>query len=169
MISNRIAFAATLIGSVAIAATAAAQDTPTFGNPTFGEFTVESGFTPDPLEYPLTAGGGFDSSALTTADGSSCNAGNIATSPDITIQYTAGSYPLRFYVDTPDTDTTLAVNAPDGTWYCVDDFSGLHPAIDFASPQSGQYDIFVGTYHEGDYPQVTLKVTELPGTNGPGQ
>lgn len=167
MISPRTAFAATLLGSVALAGAVVAQDTPTFGNPTFGEYTLESGFAPDPAEYALTAGGEFDSSSLTTADGTPCNAGFIATAPDVTVQFTAGSLPLRFYVDTPDTDTTLAVNAPDGSWYCIDDFAGLHPAIDFESPTSGQYDIFVGTYNADDYPEVTLKVTELPSINGP--
>lgn len=134
-----------------------------FGTPTFGEYSVSSGFSPDPLSYQVTAGG-----EATSADvAAGCNAGWIATVPDVRVNYTAGTFPLRFYVDTPGTDTTLAVNAPDGTWYCIDDTVGLHPVIDFAAPASGAYDVFVGTFSQGQYPSVNLYVTELPAANGP--
>lgn len=135
------------------------------GTPTYGEYSVNSGFSPDPLNYSVTAGGEAQSSSVSAG----CNAGWIASVPDVRVNYTAGTFPLRFYVDTPGTDTTLAINAPDGTWHCVDDSVGLHPAIDFASPASGQYDVFVGTFSQGSYPNVSLYVTELPGSNGPTQ
>lgn len=138
------------------------------GTPGYGTYNIASGFTPDPQVVALTAGGSNSSSGLMTATGA-CNAGYVAGVPDVRVNYTSGSYPLRFYVDTPGTDTTLAINAPDGSWHCIDDFSGLHPAIDFASPMSGQYDVFVGTYSQGQYPSVNLSITELPGSYGPGQ
>ncbi|MCA9564176.1 MAG: hypothetical protein KC561_11840 [Myxococcales bacterium] len=137
------------------------------GTPTYGTFTVNSGFTPDPQSYAVTAGGTAQASSVTAANGGPCNAGWIATTPDIRVNYTSGSFPLRFYVSTPATDTTLAVNAPDGSWYCNDDTVGLHPVIDFPTPMSGQYDIFVGTFSQSDFPNVTLFVTELPASNGP--
>jgi hypothetical protein len=37
----------------------------------------------------------------------------------------------------------------------------LNPAITFANPTSGQYDIWVGTYAEGDLQPSTLNVSEL--------
>jgi hypothetical protein len=137
------------------------------GEPTYGTYTVNSGFTPDPISYQVTAGGTAQASLVSTAQGMPCNAGWVATTPDIRVHYTSGTFPLRFFVDTPGTDTTLAVNAPDGQWYCNDDTVGLHPVIDFAQPLSGQYDVFVGTFAQGAYPNVTLKVTELPASYGP--
>ena len=137
------------------------------GPPTFGTYTLVSGFSPDPTHYSTTAGGTAQSSSSVTTMTGACNAGWIATTPDVRIQYTSGTYPLRFYVGTPDTDTTLAIRAPDGQWYCNDDFSSLNPAIDFARPLSGQYDIFVGTYSQNEYPDVTLSVTEMPSSYGP--
>lgn len=165
---RNVSFAAAALATVAVASTASAQDTEISwaGEPTFGEHVVETGFMPDPMEIALTAGGEGDSSTLQTADGP-CNAGSIATTPDVRVQFTAGELPLRFFVDTEGTDTTLAINAPDGEWYCVDDSVGLHPLIDFEAPESGQYDIFVGTYVADEYPEVTLKITELPEEYGP--
>ena len=137
------------------------------GPPTFGTYSLVSGFSPDPTNYSTTAGGTAQStSSLTTLTGP-CSAGWIATTPDVRVHYTAGTYPLRFYVGTPGTDTTLAIHAPDGQWYCNDDFASLNPAIDFARPLSGQYDVFVGTYSQNEYPDVTLSVTEMPTTYGP--
>lgn len=41
----------------------------------------------------------------------------------------------------------------------------LNPEIVFAQPLTGQYDIWIGTYDDqddlGDFPQVTLRVSEL--------
>jgi hypothetical protein len=133
------------------------------GTPTYGTFNINNGFTPDPLTYNAVAGGEIQASSVIPG----CYAGNIASVPDIRINYSAGTWPLRFYVSAPGTDTTLAVNAPDGTWYCNDDTVGLQPVIDFASPMSGQYDIFIGTFGTGQYPNVQLYVTELPASNGP--
>lgn len=137
------------------------------GAPAFGAHHLASGFQPDPASFPLTAGGNNQSSeAISTAMGS-CFAGWVASVPDVRVNYTSGSLPLRFYVSTPNTDTTLAIHAPDGQWYCNDDHTGLHPALDFAAPLSGQYDVFVGTYSQSEFPEVNLLVTEMPNTNGP--
>ena len=134
------------------------------GSPTYGEYTLSTGFTPDPASYALTAGG---SNTATDID-PGCR-GFIADSPDVRVQFTAGSLPLRFYVDDPThADTTLVINGPDGQWYCNDDWgSTLQPVVDFTPAQSGQYDIFVGSYSEDEYPSVNLYVTELT-SNAPG-
>jgi len=58
-------------------------------------------------------------------------------------------------------DTTLLINLPDGSWVADDDSGGkLNPSITFAKPQSGRYDIFVGTIKNENAP-ATLIVTEL--------
>ncbi len=163
--NTRISLA--VFASLLLFAGAATAQVNVMGTPTFGTYSINSGFTPDPIGYAVTAGGTQASGGMMTAAGVPCNAGWIASVPDVRVNYTAGAFPLRFYVNGPGTDTTLAVNAPDGSWHCNDDTVGLHPVIDFASPMSGQYDIFVGTFSQGQYPSIQLMVTELPASNGP--
>lgn len=123
---------------------------------TFGEVSLNSGFTPDPHRVSLTAGGTIQASAVS----GSCQ-GSIATAPDYQITYTAGSLPLAIRTEAS-SDTTLVVNGPDGQWYCDDDSGGgTNAQVYFAKPASGTYDIWVGTYGGGNNP-ATLLITEVP-------
>lgn len=125
-------------------------------NATFGEVTLNSGFTPDPHRVSLTAGGMIAASAVS----SSCQ-GSIATAPDYQITYSSGALPLAIRTQAG-TDTTLVVNGPDGQWYCDDDSGGgTNAQVYFAKPSSGTYDIWVGTYGGGTQP-ATLLITEVP-------
>jgi hypothetical protein len=129
--------------------------------PNFGSIDLVAGFTPDPHEESVTSGGPIDASYL----GGDCR-GWATAAPDFDVTYQAGSMTLlRFYfvADEAGEDTTIIVNAPDGNWYCNDDASGgtLDPMIDFTSPQSGLYDIWIGSYDEGTAVSGTLFVTEL--------
>ncbi len=125
----------------------------------YGSANLVTGFTPDPHTVSLQAGGGVDASSEI---GGAC-VGNIAAAPDYQVFYTAGDvFPLSFAVGS-DADTTLVINAPDGSWHCNDDFNGLNPQVTFSNPMSGQYDIWVGTYWDGEgFPNATLYVTEVP-------
>ena len=60
------------------------------------------------------------------------------------------------------TDTTLAVNLPDGRWVCDDDSGeGTDPLVTFSNPESGNYNIWVGAYGSNDnYGRAVLYVTE---------
>jgi secreted trypsin-like serine protease len=129
---------------------------------TFFDEEIVTGFTPDPMEFPLQAGGYLLASDV--VDG--C-AGFVAEAPDVRITYEAGDeYPLRVFVD-GQADTTLLINQPDGEWLCNDDRveGDLNPELYFPSPLAGQYDIWVGTFEDpdalGDFPQVVLSVSEL--------
>ncbi len=129
---------------------------------TFADDDIVAGFTPDPIDYPLQAGG-----YLVASDVDSACAGFVAEAPDVRITYEAGDqYPLIFYVE-GSADTTLLINQPDGQWFCNDDRrdGDLNPEIVFNQPLTGQYDIWVGTYVSidqlGEFPEVTLFVTEL--------
>ncbi|MFN3557823.1 MAG: peptidase [Brevundimonas sp.] len=123
---------------------------------TFGEVSLNSGFTPDPHRVNLTAGGMIAASSVS----SSCQ-GSIATAPDYQISYTSGALPLAIRTEAG-TDTTLVVNGPDGQWYCDDDSGGgTNAQVYFAKPSSGTYDIWVGTYGGGTQP-ATLLITEVP-------
>jgi hypothetical protein len=134
---------------------AAAQDYSQ--EPSFGSVTLSVGFAPDPHSRNLTAGGNIRAETRF----SSCR-GSIANAPDYSVYYTAGSLPLIFSVDS-DSDTTLVINGPDTRWYCDDDGADepLNPLVRFDNPQSGRYDIWVGTYSQGAGVPATLFVSEL--------
>lgn len=137
---------------VAVSGVAAAQDWTL--NPTFGQTTLSAGFAPDPYTVQLTAGGNIDVGA---SIGGQCR-GMVANAPDYRLNYNAGSLPLYIGARS-NSDTTIVVNAPDGNWYCNDDANGLNPQVWWGNPQSGQYDIWVGTYGGGTA-GATLYFTE---------
>ena len=147
-----------LAALAAIATTAAVGAQDYTQPPSFGSVRLNAGFLPDPHVRNLTAGG-----AIRAADAvsSSCR-GYIANAPDYSVYYTAGSAPLFLSVDS-DRDTTLVVNGPDGRWYCDDDGGDepLNPLLSWSNPQSGRYDIWVGTYSSGSGAPATLYVSEI--------
>jgi uncharacterized caspase-like protein len=127
--------------------------------PTYGSVKLRAGFLPDPYAKELQAGG-----PLKTKLGG-VNA-HVAKAPDFSLHYTAGKYPLTFTVKSVG-DTTLLINLPDGTWVADDDSGGgLDPLLKFDKPQSGRYDIFVGTFGPKVLP-ATLYITERGGVKEP--
>lgn len=147
----------TILATAALAAmstSALAQDTSLRANS--ATISLDSGFTPDPYTVSVVAGGGVDGSALP----GSCT-GMISDAPDVELTYDAGSFPLAFR-SISGNDTTLIINGPDGNWYCDDDSFGDGDAqVLFSRPQSGVYDIWIGTYGGGTAP-ATLQITEVP-------
>jgi hypothetical protein len=136
-------------------------ETPDFSlEPAYGAIDLVSGFTPDPHEIAISAGGSIDASVL----GQPGCVGSIARAPDYRVNWTAGNgeLPLIFSVQS-DADTTLVINDAQGNWVCDDDGGneGLNPSITFASPASGQYDVWVGTFVSGELQPSTLNVSEV--------
>lgn len=142
----------------------------------YGGGTLRTGFTPDPWGFPLTAGGG--SNAVNVGDlgltdsvtGNPCGRSFVTRRPDFHFTFQGGeSFNLiRFYVVTQNgADATLLINQPNTQWRCNDDHghgdwgNALMPAIDFTHPQSGRYDIWVGTFDASSHNPATLFVTEL--------
>lgn len=147
-------FAALSLIALAVAGTATAQDASLTAN--FGEISLRSGFTPDPYRVAVTAGGNVDGSRLP----GSC-VGNISRAPDFELTYSAGGLPLVFRTMSR-SDTTLIINGPDGSWSCDDDSYGDGDAeVRFNRPQSGTYDVWVGTFG-GSTASATLLITETP-------
>ncbi|HET9427109.1 MAG TPA: hypothetical protein VFO69_01995 [Allosphingosinicella sp.] len=138
----------------ALAAPAAAQNMN--ADPNYGETTLNAGFDRDPRVVSLRAGGNIDASQI-----NGCR-GFITSAPDYRVHYNSGSFPLYISV-AADSDTTLVVNAPDGRWYCDDDggVKGLNPSLRFDRPQSGRYEIWVGTYSSGSTQPADLHISEL--------
>lgn len=149
------------IGAAALMVTltgaAAAQPNPN-SDPNYGTITLSSGFTPDPRVVSLRAGG--DTAA--TRAGSNCR-GFITDAPDVRLNFTAGSLPLIISVAAA-SDTTLVINGPDGRWYCNDDGgNGANPRLQLNNPQSGRYEIWVGTYRAGNSQPARLHISEVGG------
>jgi len=141
----------------------------------FGGGELTSGFEPDPWGFPLTAGGGSDPVDIATlglfddATGEACGRAYVTRKPDFHFEFGAGNYTLvRFYVVTENgADATLLINDPSGRWRCNDDHENPEwgneraPVIDFTSPETGRYDIWVGSYDQSAHNPATLYVTEL--------
>lgn len=149
------------IGGPAQPTTPPTGDGPDFSlPPAFGSVDLVSGFQPDPHTQTIAAGGAIDASGL----GQPGCVGWIAQAPDYRVSFTAGTagLPLVFSVQS-DSDTTLVINDAQGNWVCDDDGgnNGLNPAITFANPASGQYDVWVGTFSQGELQDSTLNVSEL--------
>ncbi|WP_421861072.1 peptidase S1 [Oceanicaulis sp.] len=124
-------------------------------SPTYGTISLNSGFSPDPYVVELEAGGSISASNI------GCT-GYIANAPDLRLNYRASEgLPLIISVSS-EADTTLVINTPTGGWACNDDGGeGSNPSIRFSAPQSGQYDIWVGTYSNGGIRPADLHISEL--------
>ena len=123
---------------------------------TYGSIGLSGGFTPDPYRIQLTAGGD-----VSVSDNKNGCTGYVSRAPDFELNFSAGSLPLVFRTISS-VDTTLIINAPDGRWYCDDDSYGDGDAeVRFNRPQTGVYDVWVGTYNRGNY-SSTLLITETP-------
>ena len=151
---------AALISTVVLAASlavlpASAQDIN--ARPNYATVNLRAGFTPDPHVTAVRSGGNINAERV----GSACR-GYISQAPDVRLNYTNGSYPLIISADSS-SDTTLVVNAPDGSWYCDDDSGnrGMNPSIRFNRPMSGRYEIWVGTYGSTDTRAARLHISEV--------
>lgn len=145
---------------LAISAPVFAQTSPNVKAPPLsGSFTLRSGFSPSPFDISVNAGGRVDARSLNL--GPNCVGFINPSQPNVRVQYQSGDWPLSFFVDNYEVDTTLLINGPDGRWYCNDDYNGLNPQINFSSPISGQYDIWVGTYISRPLSRSILSITEF--------
>lgn len=151
------------LASLAVCASAAAGAQNIFGEPNSGAITLEAGFDEDPRTITVTSGGPVDANE-TIGD---C-AGYISEDPDVRLTFTASdthnALPLYISVRS-DGDTTLVVNAPDGSFYCNDDGQqgNANPTVIFGPAQSGDYEIWVGSYADGEFHDAELHVSELGG------
>jgi hypothetical protein len=127
----------------------------------YGSTALTSGFVPDPYTVGVTGGGPANISYL----GGGCT-GFTTSAPSFSVNYTSGAFPtLRFYF-IGSADSTMVINTPSGSYFCVDDsFGTLNPTIDFNSPSSGRYDIWIGSYAAGGSVGGTLYVTENTGNH----
>ena len=141
---------------VMLAGSAQAQDVN--AAPAYGTVNLSVGFAEDPTSVGVQAGGAIYGGTVDD----NCY-GYISFQPSLNLQYNAGSLPL-YISAASDADTTLIVNAPDGSWSCNDDApgQGLNSGVLFESPQSGLYNIWVGTLQAGNgYEPSMVHISEL--------
>ena len=135
------------------AAGAAAQSF--FLPPNFGTVNLRDGFAPDPRVVAIRAGGSLDAGRISRG----C-LGAVTNAPDVLLNYTAGSRPLIISVAAT-ADTTLVVTSPDGRVTCDDEggVRGRNPAVRFARPPSGRYEIRVGLRSPGQPAPARLHIS----------
>lgn len=130
-------------------------------SPYYGSAELSAGFTPDPYRVTISAGGSVDVSAAQY--GNECN-GYASSAPDFQLNWSGDTTALQLYFVATNTtdDATLIINNPDGTWLCNDDLaSSLNPGITISTPIAGRYDIWVGSYAQGEFISGELNITEL--------
>ncbi len=130
--------------------------------PTYGAVALASGFQPDPHIITVLSGGNVDVSGLGIGEG--CR-GFATTQPDVQLTWSGRTDMLRiFFVG--EGDATLIVSDPTEQISCNDDFNSQNPAIEFANPASGIYDVWIGSFSAEDFVPGYLVVTE--GESVPG-
>ncbi len=134
-------------------------------DPVGGTAFLMGGFAPDPHTVALRSGGRM-SLARNFADrclGEAAGYSTSAASYRVYLESPLATQNLRvFFVS--EADTTLAINAPDGRWYCNDDVTeneNLNPAVTFEPAQAGWYNIWVGSFNIDEYASGTLYVTTV--------
>ncbi|WP_197480199.1 MULTISPECIES: hypothetical protein [unclassified Anabaena] len=133
-----------------------AQETP----PIFGDITISSKFSPDPLVVRGMSGGSVAgkqvAGRIETPTGP-CT-GFVDETPDHTLKLTSKFDYLKLQVQSPQ-DTTIIVKGPGGTW-CNDDLDSKNPGI-VGEWLPGEYQVWIGSYKKGKYFPYTLQVTEV--------
>jgi hypothetical protein len=122
-------------------------------SPNFGTIRLSRNFTPDPKIYRGTSGGSIRASGLS----SNCS-GWISRAPDHVMILLNSFDFLRIFAESS-SDITLVVRMPNGDYRCNDDTYGTNPALD-GRWSSGRYQIWIGSYKEGEMPSYILKLTE---------
>lgn len=125
--------------------------------PTYETVDLAAGFLPDPWRRELSAGG---ATAVDRSLAPQCAGYIHAEAPDVDLNYESGGSDLFIHVESK-ADTSLIINAPDGRWYCNDDFASLDPMVVFHNPHSGNYNIWVGVIGGTDLEKAELRISEL--------
>ncbi|MBD2440541.1 hypothetical protein [Nostoc sp. FACHB-110] len=133
-----------------------AQEAP----PIFGDVTLNHPFSPDPMNVRGMSGGSVSASQIagkTETITGPCT-GFVDKTPDHNLELTTKFDYLKLQVQSPE-DVTIVVKGPGGTW-CNDDLEGKNPGIG-GEWLPGKYEIWVGSYNQGQYFPYTLKITEV--------
>jgi hypothetical protein len=119
---------------------------------------MEAGFALDPFLVSLNGGGEMDASTLNE----SC-VGYVNDQPVLTAHWKGAVDALRVFFYS-DSDSTLVVQQPDGTYLCADDAADnvLDPEITITQPITGTYKLWIGSFDENQLIPGLLVVTARP-------
>jgi len=146
-----------MLALLGMATTASAQQMPDWeAAPVFDTISLAADFAPDPYIVELLAGG---ASQVPLRD---CEGYINLAAPDLDLNYEAGAFPLMIYAQAT-ADVTLLVYTPQGDWICESNTGGMENSlIIFETPESGNYNIWVGTRGAtSDTPEATVTFSEI--------
>ncbi|MEM7554004.1 MAG: hypothetical protein AAF378_07875 [Cyanobacteria bacterium P01_A01_bin.84] len=127
--------------------------------PIFGDITIGSKFSPDPLTVSGMSGGSIPGKKVAGRSESPTGpcAGFFDPEPDHTLKLTSKFDYLKLQVKSPE-DTTMIIKGPGGSW-CNDDLEGKNPGI-VGEWLPGKYEVWIGSYHKNKYLPYELQVSE---------
>lgn len=131
------------------------------GPPVNGTFSLSPGFTDHSAR--IDAGGSQQVNAVGGL-GPNCTGYVNPNGPGVRIELT-GTLPELVLASCANTDTTLIVRGPDGTWHCNDDAEGTNPVVRVPRAAAGTWDVFAGTFGENNTTVSSLRLRE--GGSGP--
>jgi len=140
-----IALLATAASTAASAQTTRLSPT---GAPAGGVVRVQPDAAPEPTSATLTAGGAIEHPGC---------GGYVTPRPQLVVQVAADVPWLRVYANA-NSDTALAILAPNGQWRCADDTYGANPSVD-GRFRRGAYRVWVATPTAGATASATVTVT----------
>ena len=103
-------------------------------------------------EFQITVYAGGDIDARGIEDG--C-VGMVGETPQLALTFTAPPGQTLIVQATSPGDVSLAVNGPNGRWYCNDDTMGLNPQVLIPGAASGRYNIHLGAVSADDQGRET--------------
>jgi len=144
----------------------------------YGEIDLASGFTPDPLEVRMQAGGPVNLINRLPDCHVALGWGFASEAPSVRVNWSGGSEALlRFYFIAdvaPDPEVPynlynalLAVRDPAGNWMCNDDYVWQYnpsPILEFMHPEAGTYDVWLNSAL-GNPIDGTFYITQMPGSH----
>ncbi len=127
------------------------------GGPTgsAGHTALNSGFLPDPYVANVPIGATVAASSVAPQ----C-AGFVPDAPTFSLDYTAQLYQLFISVS-GGSGVNLVVRAPNGQVYCDAGANSGNGGITWGDPQSGRYDIWVGSTSQGATGTASLNISEI--------
>jgi hypothetical protein len=119
---------------------------------------MAAGFALDPFLVSLNGGGERDAATF-DAD---C-VGYVNDQPVMTTHWEGAVDELRVFFYS-DSDSTLVIQQPDGSFVCADDAADnvLDPEITFTAPMTGAYKLWIGSFDENQLIPGLLVITARP-------
>jgi hypothetical protein len=127
----------------------------------FISLNLTAGYAMDPFLVSIEGGGTIDASDL----GEGCS-GYVNAAPALTLDWEGeADFAEFFYLS--DHDPVMVIETPSGEFLCNDDANEqlLDPVIELPNPEQGVYNVWVGTFDEGQRFPGILVITGRPEIN----